>query len=134
MRALLLCLFAAAGCMSSPIPDPIHLSGTAWIRVDDTNASPHNPTLQFSDHRATGYTGCNTFFAAVTQDGEKLRFAAIGTTRRACDAAPARGAEQNMLAALAATRYGHYDQDALVLLDERQQQVARFERDTTPRQ
>jgi heat shock protein HslJ len=46
----------------------------------------------------------------------------------ACQAEPAAAAERNFLAALAATRYAHYDQDALVLLDAEQNQVARFER------
>lgn len=131
MRAALAAL-ALLGACATPAPpavspQPIHLSGTEWMRVDDANAAPHNPTIAFEDARASGFAGCNRWFAAVTQNGEALRFGAIGTTRMACTAEPAAAAERSFLTALAATRYAHYDQDALVLLDSEQHQLARFE-------
>jgi heat shock protein HslJ len=132
MRAVLISLLALAACSTAtppaaaPAAAAIHLSGTSWIRVDDENASPHNPTIEFSDARASGYDGCNQWFAAVTQSGESLRFGDVGTTRMACSGA-GDAAERNFLAALAATRYGHYDQDTLVLLDSEQHQLARLE-------
>jgi heat shock protein HslJ len=133
MRVFFIALIALAACAASPggpasaPPGAIHLSGTKWVRVDDANATPHNPTLEFEGARASGFAGCNRWFAAVTQNGEELRFGDVGTTRMACTAEPAAAAERSFLAALAATRYAHYDRAALVLLDANQQQVARFE-------
>lgn len=135
MRALLVAL-ALLGACAAPTPPPsgepgvtiAHLSGTKWRRVDDTNANPHGATLDFDGNRASGYTGCNNWTATVTQNGEELRFSDVSATERACDGAGVQvDTERSFLAAIEATRYAHYDQDALVLLDARQQQVARFE-------
>ncbi|MBI3437961.1 MAG: META domain-containing protein [Proteobacteria bacterium] len=131
MRALLLTL-ALAACVTTPPGTPAaHLSGTTWT-MDDPASSPHSPTIAFLDARAYGFDGCNSWFASVEQSGDELRFERIGTTRRACEAAPARAASRRFLDALAATRYGHYVQDTLVLLDERQHQLARFNSDASP--
>lgn len=139
MRALLVALTFLAACTTvapeqpaNPTEPPsagaVHLSGTKWRRVDDMDANPHGATLDFEGDRASGYTGCNRWFATVTQNGEELRFGAIGMTRMACDGAGVQVAtERNFVAVLEATRYGHYDQDALVLLDENQQVIARFD-------
>jgi heat shock protein HslJ len=129
MRALLSALFLLAACASvEPAPASIHLAGTSWQRIDDENANPHGATLAFEAARASGYTGCNRWFASVAQDGEGLRFGEIGMTRMACQAEVQAWTERSFLEVLRATRYGHYDQDALVLLDERQQVIARFNR------
>ena len=128
MRALVLAL-ALTACVEAPaLIGPIHLSRTHWI-MDDADAAPHFPTIDFSDSRASGFDGCNSWFAAVEQDGETLRFGHVATTRRACDAESAGAVERRFLAMLNATRYGHYDQDALVLLDAEQHQLGRFSAD-----
>jgi len=130
MRALLATL-ALAGCVTtSPGRPAIHLSGTNWT-MEDADSAPHSPTIAFLDARAYGFDGCNSWFASVEQDGEILRFVRIGTTRRACEAAPAAAAERRFLDVLAATQYGHYDQDVLVLLDAQQHQLARFNNDAS---
>lgn len=135
MRTLILalCAIALTACATSApsaptAPAPIHLAGTKWIRVDDLDANPHPPTMDFDAYRASGFSGCNRWFASVTQNGEVLRFGQTGATRMACMAEPAAAAEQRFFAVIEATRYAHYDQDALVLLDENQHQLARFER------
>lgn len=127
MRALALAL-ALAACAETPVAGPIHLSGTRWI-MDDADASPHLPTIAFSDSRANGFDGCNAWFASVEQNGEGLRFDHVGTTRRACEAESAGGVERRFLAMLNATRYGHYDQDVLMLLDAEQRPLGRFNAD-----
>jgi heat shock protein HslJ len=99
--------------------------------MEDADSAPHSPTIAFLDARAYGFDGCNSWFASVEQDGEILRFVRIGTTRRACEAAPAAAAERRFLDVLAATQYGHYDQDVLVLLDAQQHQLARFNNDAS---
>jgi hypothetical protein len=50
-----------------------------------------------------------------------------GTEWRRVDDQMQAAAERSFLAVLRATRYGHYDQHALVLLDEEQHQLARFD-------
>ncbi len=103
-----------------------HLAGTSWRRVDDMNANPHGATMAFTAERASGYAGCNQWFASVTHEGEALRFGAIGTTRRACLNDVQAATERSFLEALRATRFAHYDQNALVLLDENQLVIAEF--------
>ena len=129
MRALILVLALTAGATEAPAPAaPIHLSGTTWI-LEDADASPHLPTIAFEDARASGFAGCNSWFAEVTQDGEILRFGDVAATRRACQAESAAAVERRFLAMLNATRYGHYDQDVLALLDAEQHQIGRFNAD-----
>src|SRR5262245_51418853 len=126
-------VFALSAC-STPMPSstgPIHLSGTTWQRFDDENANPHGATLEFSDHSASGYTGCNRWFADVMQDGEMLRLGEVGMTRMACQTGMQADTERNFLSAIHRTRYGHYDQDVLVLLDADQHVIAQFNR-TSP--
>jgi heat shock protein HslJ len=131
MRAAFLALILLTACATEPAPPPSapeaanHLAGTKWRRIDDMNANPHGATLDFTARGASGDTSCNRWFSAVTQDGEALRFGNIGVTRRGCADVQA-ATEQSFLAALRATRYAHYDQDALVLLDENQQVIAEF--------
>lgn len=133
MRSALLALVLLGACATTPAATPpadtvapIHLSGTKWRRMDDMNANPHGATLEFGDHRASGYTQCNNWFANVTQNGEELRFGDVGMTRRACEAEVSQATERSFLEVIAATRYAHYDQDALMLLDENQQVIAEF--------
>jgi heat shock protein HslJ len=133
MRTIAAALFALmlTACVqtsgSAPDAPASYLTGTSWRRVDDVNANPHGATMAFTADRASGYTGCNNWFASVTHDGEALRFGAVGMTRRACDGAGVQiDTERSFLAVIETTRYAHYDQDALVLLDENQQVIAEF--------
>jgi heat shock protein HslJ len=127
MRALFCALLLAACATAEPAP-PVHLAGTSWIRVDDEHANPHGATMVFTERGASGHTGCNRWFTSVTQDGEELRFGNVGMTRMACQTQVQAHTERSLLEALRATRYAHYDQDALVLLDQEQRQRATFQR------
>ena len=133
MRSALLALLLLGACAQTPGQAPpaanaaTELAGTKWRRVDDLNANPHGATLEFGNTGASGHTGCNRWFASVTQNGEALRFGNIGMTRMACQAEVSAATERSFVAALEATRYAHYDRDALVLLDARQHQIARFD-------
>lgn len=136
MRALLASLLLLGACATEPtVPPPAtgpatsYLADTKWRRIDDTNANPHGATMEFSADRASGYTGCNRWFASVTHNGEAIHFGQIGMTRMACQTGMQRDTERNFVTAIEAARYAHYDQDALVLLDAQQNQVARFDRD-----
>lgn len=122
---------AAAACAAPAAPSPAanYLAGTRWVMIfpDDYAPDEAPPTISFEHDRATGFAGCNRWFASVTHDGEALRFGDVGTTRMACPAG-AMSVERAFIADLGATRYSHYDQHVLVLLDERQVVIARYER------
>jgi heat shock protein HslJ len=119
----------APGWMETPTADVAQLeSGATWRRVDDLDANPHAGTITFEDARASGSTGCNRWFAAVTRDGETLRFGDAGVTRMAC-AEPAMAAEERFLAMLQVTRGARMDGEGLVLTDHAGREVGRFVRE-----
>lgn len=134
MRSALVALLLLTACAPTATTAPagsaptaaIHLSGTKWRRVDDTNANPHGATMDFEGNRASGYTGCNRWTADVTQSGEELRFGMVAVTEMHCGAGAQMATEQAFLPVLAATRYAHYDRDALMLLDANQNVIAEF--------
>lgn len=130
MRALVSLLFLTACATAEPMPQPAtsYLAGTNWVRNDDDQSNPHGATMAFTEDGASGHTGCNRWFTSVTHDGEALRFGNIGMTRMACTSEVQQGTEQRFLPVLEATRYAHYDQDTLVLLDAQRQVIARFYR------
>lgn len=130
MRVLLLSLALAACAAPADVAPPAaghnYLDGTTWVQTEPQAANP--PTIAFGDSRASGFAGCNRFFAQVTHaDGNALTFSGAGLTRMACP--PEQMAvEQAFTDVLNRTRSAHYDRDALVLFDENEQQLARFER------
>jgi heat shock protein HslJ len=140
MRSAFLALAFLAACATTPAPAAptgpaaatSYLAGTKWRRIDDENANPHGATLEFTERGASGDTQCNRWFSSATHDGETLRFGNVGLTRRACQTAMQADTERNLLAVLEATRYAHYDRDALVLLDEQQHVIARFNSELPP--
>lgn len=134
MRSALVALLLLTACAPTATTAPsgstptaaIHLSGTKWRRVDDTNANPHGATMDFDGNRASGHTGCNRWTADVTQNGEDLRFGMVAVTEMHCGAGVQMATERSFLAVIEAARYAHYDRDALVLLDAGQQIIAEF--------
>lgn len=130
MRALLVSLFLTACTTAAQAPAPEahnHLAGTSWVMTDNPAAAATPPTIEFTSDRASGFAGCNRWFAGVEHDGEALRFGDAGMTRMMCEEGPT-AVEQAFANTLSNTRYGHYDRDVLVLLDEHQQVIARFNR------
>jgi heat shock protein HslJ len=83
--------------------------------------------MDFEGTRASGYTGCNRWTADVTQNGEQLRFGMVAVTEMHCGAGVQMATERSFLAVIEAARYAHYDRDALVLLDARQNVIAEFD-------
>lgn len=133
MRSALLALLLLGACAQTAVETPssqatasVHLSGTKWRRVDDTNANPHGATMDFDGNRASGYTGCNRWTADVTQNGEELRFGMVAVTEMHCGEGVQMATERSFLAVIDVARYAHYDRDALVLLDARQTVIAEF--------
>lgn len=106
-----------------PAPPPVlQLNGTEW---QSTEGGLNAPTLAFEQSRANGYTGCNRFFAQVTQNGPAITFDGIGTTRRACSP-DLMQLERNFMSRLEGTRAAHIENDVLVLKDVNGVELARF--------
>jgi heat shock protein HslJ len=134
MRALFLTLAMLGACAAAPpspaapqpsASAPLALAGTHWMRIDDDNAAPHFPTLDFGDARASGFAGCNRWFADVSVDGAALSFGPVGSTRMMCPP-PAMAAETALFDALSRTRAARREGEELIFLDEGGAMVARF--------
>jgi heat shock protein HslJ len=129
MRAIILSLLLAA-CAGPPpsqtnAPNMRPLVGTRWVMM--TEAGPA-PTLEFREAgRASGFSGCNQWFAQVDRSDGGLRFGAIGMTRRACEP-PAMEIERDFAARLERAQAAQVDEDTLTLIGENGEAVARFER------
>lgn len=129
MRALLLALLLAA-CAAPPptgnsAPDARPLVGTRWTMVTDARAAP---TLVFGEAgRASGFSGCNQWFAQVDRTDGGLRFNAVGMTRRACEPA-AMDVERAFGDALERTLAAQVEDHMLTLIGENGEAIARFER------
>jgi len=126
-------LLLLAACVTpSTATTSFALAGTSWQRNDDADANPHGATLEFADARASGYTGCNRWFADVTHENMTLRFGAIAMTRMACQTEMQADTERHFVDALNHTRFYHLDGEELVFTDDHSADVARFACSTEP--
>lgn len=128
MRSLLLaaalagaaCAESGSGATTSPTPQFV---GTRWMSVE---GGAHAPTIEFSESRANGSTGCNNWFGQVSHAPPSvLTFSAIGTTRRACEPAIMQ-IESAFVQALRATQSARVVDGVLVLYDATGDELARF--------
>lgn len=112
-----LALLTVAACATPLAPAALsgaQLDGTRW-RLRTEAPAAQAPTITFSADRASGYAGCNQWFASVSSDaGGNLRFGAIGATRRMC-APDAMEVERAFLDALEHTTAADYDAAARTL-------------------
>ena len=99
------------------------LEGTQWtlggITQGDavvSTAIDSEITMQLTDGKISGSTGCNNFFGSYTVDGETLTLSALGQTRRACDEEHGKR-EQALTAALEQVAGYRTQLDTLTLLD-----------------
>jgi heat shock protein HslJ len=81
-----------AGC-STPAGSPGNgfttpdLAGTRWVITSIDGKAPSGPALtaDFSnDGRVSGDSGCNSYSGPFIQDGRKVQFGELLSTRRAC--------------------------------------------------
>jgi len=137
MRTLLLSIASLgllAGCTAGHAAPASSgsLNGTEWMRTDDTNASPHNATISFTEREASGYTGCTTWLSTPSRNGDALHFGGVRTEHACHSAEVAEAAQRNFLNALHSVRRGVIENGELVFYDGRGAQVARFDQTNPP--
>ncbi len=76
--------------------------------------------------KVSGNLGCNLLTTTYKLDGKKLRFNAIGTTRRLC-APEVMQTEQHLASVLEATRFVTQNKKGLMLWDEKGKLLAQLE-------
>lgn len=99
------------------------LEGTEWILTEigghpashGAGGKPATLLLSASDHRASGFGGCNRFSGGYRIAGDSLVFGALAMTMMACPSGME--LEQQFGAALTATRRFKVNSDTLELLD-----------------
>lgn len=126
MRAILLSAVLLAACANQPPSPHGDLANSEWVLANETGAASP-PTLAFEDERASGFAGCNRWFATPTRNGEALSFAGIGLTRMMCSP-QAMEAERDFVAALEGTASARIEGDQLLLSDASGAEMARFRR------
>jgi heat shock protein HslJ len=129
MRALILALLLAACAAPPPSkadPNARPLAGTSWVLIQEANIRA--PTIEFREAgRASGFAGCNQWFAQVDRSEGGLRFNAMGITRRACEPALME-IERDFADRLERTHAAQVDDETLTLIGENGDALARFER------
>lgn len=124
--ALAVALFVSA-CASAPTASPLgDLAGTEWIMLNETRSTTP-PTIAFGEDRASGYAGCNRWFASAGRTDQALEFGAVGATRMMCSEQPM-AAERAFLTALRNTKGFRIENGELVLYDIGGADTARFRR------
>ncbi len=102
------------------------LAGSSWTMLNETrSATP--PTIAFETDRASGYAGCNRWFASANARDQAIDFGDIGTTRMMC-APPSMEAERAFVTVLNDTRGFRIENSELVLYDIGGADLARFRR------
>ena len=128
--AALVLLSACASTTGDSTPAPAAalgpLAGSEWLMLNESrSATP--PTIAFAQDRASGYAGCNRWFAGAGATEQALDFQAVGTTRMMCSP-PSMEAERAFTTVLADTRGYRIENGELVLYDIGGGDLARFRR------
>lgn len=102
------------------------LAGSEWMMLNEArSATP--PTIAFTENRASGYAGCNRWFASAGVTDQALEFGDVGTTRMMCSL-PSMEAERAFTTTLRDTRGYRIENGELVLYDIGGADLARFRR------
>lgn len=118
-----LTLTGAEGVLVFEVAQPLGLANNAWrlggLAQTDAVVSTwvdEQITLTLADGQATGFAGCNTYFAGYEVNGDELKFNAIGSTKMACEG-DAGQREIEFLAALEKVARFNIVRGQLTLLD-----------------
>ena len=101
-----------------------NLANTAWVyqsllaNGERTDALPNtHVTLNFSDTRASGDSGCNAYGGDYSQSGNQVDFKTLISTKKACLDDATTQQEQNFLTHLSKVSQYSINQDILTLSD-----------------
>lgn len=105
------------------------LKGTQWLltSLNDADVDPEiGSSLEFDeDGNVFGNGGCNRFRGVAAIDGSGLKFGNLASTMMACEEAKS-GQEAAFHAAMAATVAFDIQRDELLLMDDKQETLARL--------
>jgi len=113
-------------------PDAVGMEGIRWYLVEVAGSAvspmagdkqPHI-MLDSAQKRASGFSGCNNFFASYELDGESLKFGPVGATRMACPDLEM-GLETEVFKAIEQTKTWKIKNGELLFLDD-SKVLARF--------
>lgn len=105
------------GCASGNAAPAVDLDSSRWVLpADQASGSETIPVLEFAAGKVSGHLGCNRVFGTYVQEGNRLSFGPLGTTRRIC-APRTMAVEQQLLSALENTALVRRTDGGLVLLD-----------------
>lgn len=130
-RAALAALILLGACATTPVgggsTTPLGaLAGSEWIMLNETRSSVP-PSIAFAQDRASGYAGCNRWFASAGATDQALEFGGVGTTRMMCSP-PSMQAERAFVTTLNDTRGYRIENGELVFYDIGGADLARFRR------
>lgn len=128
-RAALAALILLAACATTPAGGTAPLgalAGSEWIMLNETRSSVP-PTIAFAQDRASGYAGCNRWFASAGVTDQALESGSVGTTRMMCSP-PSMQTERAFVTTLNDTRGYRIENGELVLYDIGGADLARFRR------
>ena len=119
LTLLLALALGACGLLPQSGGQSAALAGTSWqaISIGDLVLSPEiRSTIYFEKDEVNGNAGCNSYFGAYTQQGQKLTFSELGSTMMFC----MEGMEQETAfhAALATVTQYRLENGLLTLLDD----------------
>ncbi len=120
--ALLAAACLLTSCTAPGLATPATSLDGEWIMA---SRALRPPTIRFEDDGATGFAGCNRWFAQTTREGDALNFSAAGATRMACPD-PEMTIERNFLHVIEQTRAARVSGDTLVLFDDNDREIATF--------
>ncbi len=102
---------------------PVSLAGTSW-RVTAINnqrggvvsvVQGSDVSMTFADGTVTGNASCNRYNGPVEQSGDRIRFGALASTRRACTDEALNQQEKSFFAALATAATARFEGTQLEL-------------------
>lgn len=131
-RAVLAALILLGACASTSTGSTTNtsplgaLAGSQW-RMQNETRSATPPTIAFETDRATGYAGCNRWFASASASDQAIDFGDIGMTRMMCSP-PSMAAERAFATTLNDARGYRIENGELVLYDIGGTDLARFRR------
>ncbi len=125
--SMLLILAMAVGCANKAPPkiETINFEGTSW-KLDTYLSNLNNlvspiantkMTLEFEDERISGMSGCNSFFAKYTVEGQSMSFGLIGATKMNCSNVGVMEQEQTYFKRLESVKSYKVEGNKLTLLD-----------------